>query len=157
MHARWRFLCCSLMPKYSCRFCLSMMHYLAVNLLHLSAFHPNMFSFFLSYSWFLLPFQAFIPSFHWVPAGDYTGARSHHYPHAVSGLDCVRHHSPVSAVALHLDWARHHPKICLPDRLLDLLPLRIRRHHSAVAGVSQDGELHSSPVYYPHDQGLCSN
>lgn len=68
--------------------------------------------------------------------GHHSGQWRDHDPDAVPGVDCVLHHPPVPAAALHLGGAGHHPQIRLPDRLLHLISLCLLCHHSAVAGVS---------------------
>ena len=72
--------------------------------------------------------------------GDHSAERHHHNTDAVSGVDCVLHHSSVLAAALHMGGAWHHTEICLPDWVLGFLPVCLLRHRSAVAGLPQDGE-----------------
>ncbi len=90
-------------------------------------------------------------------AGHYSGQWCHHHLDTVSGLDCLLHHSPVPAAALHLDRAGHHSQICLPSGLLHLLPVCLLRHHPPLAGLPQDGKLFSIPKHLWQSRlGFCS-
>ena len=73
-------------------------------------------------------------------AGHYPRDRCHHNLVPLSGLDCILHHPPVLAAALHLDWEGHNPENGLQDWVLHLLSGCCGCNHSAVAGVPPGGE-----------------
>ena len=74
-------------------------------------------------------------------AGRYTGHRHYHNADTVPCVDCILHHSPVLAAALHLGWARNHTQNGLQDWLLRLLSGCSCCYHSAVASLPSSGML----------------